>query len=100
MRHGLGGQVSRRSLNDLEAARSCLAFLKEDTDLDKRLTGAVAAECTAFNCLVDSKLSEAVRYSMWCEWASLSQLPVRIRTDCLAAKLYHPLQLQVLLAHV
>lgn len=77
MRHGLGGHVPRRSANDLEAAAACLAFLKDDTDLDRRLPGAAAAECAAFSCLLDSRLAEAVRFSMWCEWASLSQLPVR-----------------------
>jgi Outer mitochondrial membrane transport complex protein len=82
MPHGLGGHAGR-SRDDLEAARAAIDFIRQDTDLDKRLSGAASAECAAFNCLVETKLAEAVRYSMWCEWASLSQLPVRPRLGLL-----------------
>ena len=76
MQHGLGGQVAR-SKDDFAAARAAIEFVQQDTDLDARLQSAASAECAAFCCLLDTKLSEALRYSMWCEWASLSQLAVR-----------------------
>ena len=76
MKQGLGGKTPG-SRDDLEAAQAAIDFLKRDTNLDGRLTGAAAAECVAFNCLIDTTLAEALRYSMWCEWASLTQLPVR-----------------------
>jgi hypothetical protein len=76
MKHGLGGHAGK-SRDDMEAATSAIAFLKQDTNLDGSLPGAQSAECDAFSCLVDAKLAEAVRFSMWCEWASLAQLPVR-----------------------
>lgn len=76
MKHGLGGDTGA-ARDDLEAAQACIDFVKRDTNLDGWLPGATAAECVAFNCLLDTTLAEALRYSMWCEWASLAQLPVR-----------------------
>lgn len=76
MKAGLGGGAAR-GVGDMEAAAGALAFLRTAVDLDGRLPPAAAAEAAAFGCLVSTRLAEAVRYSMWCEWASLGQLPVR-----------------------
>lgn len=65
--------VTRRELRGSGGDRTGAA----QVDLDARLPGAACADCEAFNCLVDTQLAEAVRYSTWCEWASLSQLPAR-----------------------
>jgi hypothetical protein len=84
MKAGLGGRTDSRSKDDLEAGLAAITFLRKQVDLDSRLGSAASADCEAFNCLVDTKLSEAVRYSMWCEWASLSQLPVRFLPHCIS----------------
>lgn len=73
---GIAGQSDDR-YDDLAAASSVIEFLCTSRGLNSELPGHVCAESEAFTCLLDSHLSNAVRYSTWCEWSSLSQLPVR-----------------------
>lgn len=73
---GIGGHNKDR-YDDLACASSAISFLCKKKDLDKELPASMAAESVAFCCLIDSRLSPAVRYSTWCEWNSVFQLPVR-----------------------
>jgi hypothetical protein len=72
---GIAGQSNDR-FDDLAAASSVIKFLSKSKRLESELVEHVAAESQAFTCLLDLKLCSAVRYSTWCEWTSLSQLPV------------------------
>ena len=74
---GVGGHNKDR-YDDLACASAAISFLCKKKDLDKELPASVAAESVAFCCLIDSRLSPAVRYSTWCEWNSVFQLPVCI----------------------
>jgi hypothetical protein len=83
MKSGLGGHTDSSCKDDMEAGLSAIKFLQKQVDLDGSLDRAASADCEAFNCFVDSRLADAVRYSLWCEWASLSQLPVRVQSHCI-----------------
>jgi Outer mitochondrial membrane transport complex protein len=76
-RQGVGGTCVDVS-DDVMAATAAIDFLKSIHNLDSWLSRTLSAECTAFTCLLETKLHPALRYSMWCEWHSLYQLPVRI----------------------
>jgi hypothetical protein len=82
MKSGLGGHTDSSCKDDMEAGLSAIKFVQKQLDLDGSLDRAASADCEAFNCFVDSRLADAVRYSLWCEWASLSQLPVRDLSHC------------------
>eukprot|EP00892_Ulva_mutabilis_P010019 jgi/Ulvmu1/738/UM010_0111.1 len=71
---GIGGHNKDR-YDDLACASAAISFLCKKKDLDKELPASMAAESVAFCCLIDSRLSPAVRYSTWCEWNSVFQLP-------------------------